>query len=384
MRWWSSRGPQTSFKRDEEAKLLLSCAAQWGRRVVHVFDQGFAGGLWLGLLLALGLRFVLRWRKDYQLVDAQGTKRKAWHIARGKRGSRDRLLWESRRARWVQASVLVLSVHHAEQPEVALSLLLCRSAGRLPWYLLTNEAVANEEEAWQVVFASVRRWQIEQTWRYDKSELADHQSTSVALGGTRETLADGFVSLCLSLEPARAVLRLLAAVALAPLLSPHWLALPPSQSPALSAAQRPLARMAAVSAQLRQACATTTAKHATPGHLRPRGQQVTPFPHWKGTAGAVGEECPGEAISFYQAKDVKTVSLYMSPSRAANEGGESPSFSSSFPWAKERNLICCEIAFLCYDPFPLSSSLSLKIRDDSCCSFSSICINFNGTMLVQS
>jgi hypothetical protein len=172
MRWWSSRGPQTSFKRDEEAKLLLNCAAQWGRRVVHVFDQGFAGGLWLGLLLALGLRFVLRWRKDYQLVDAQGNKRKAWHIARGKRGSRDRLLWDSRRARWVQASVLVLPVRHPEQPEVALSLVLCRSAGRLPWYLLTNEAVANEEEAWQVVFAYVRSFQIEQTWRYDKSELA--------------------------------------------------------------------------------------------------------------------------------------------------------------------------------------------------------------------
>lgn len=287
MRWWSSRGAQTSFKRDEEAKLLLSCAAQWGRRVVHVFDQGFAGGLWLGLLLALGLRFVLRWRKDYQLLDAQGNKRKAWHIARGKRGSRDRLLWDSRRARWVQASVLVLPVRHPEQPEVALSLVICRSAGRLPWYLLTNEAVANEEEAWQVVFAYVRRWQIEQTWRYDKSELADHQSTFVALGRTRETLADGFVGLCLSLEPARAVLRLLAALALAPLLPPHWLAVPPSQSPTLSAAQRPLALMAAVSARLRPAGATTTAKQATPGRLRPRGQQVNPFPHWKGTTGTV-------------------------------------------------------------------------------------------------
>ncbi len=172
MGWWSSRGTQASFKRDEEAKLLLTCAAQWGRRVVHIFDQGFAGGLWLGLLLALGLRFVLRWRKDYQLVDAQGNKRKAWHIARGKRGSRERLVWDSRRSRWVQASVLVLPVQHPEQPDVALSLLVCRSAGRLPWYLLTNEAVTNEEEAWRVVFAYVRRWQIEQTWRYDKSELA--------------------------------------------------------------------------------------------------------------------------------------------------------------------------------------------------------------------
>src|SRR5205085_9549721 len=104
MRWWSSRGPAASFKRDEEAKLLLTCAAQWGRRVVHIFDQGEAFGLWLGLLLAVSLRFVLRWRKDYQLIDAQGNKRKAWHIARGKRGSRDRLLWDSRRSRWVQGS----------------------------------------------------------------------------------------------------------------------------------------------------------------------------------------------------------------------------------------------------------------------------------------
>src|SRR5205814_8317348 len=148
---------QASFKRDEEAKLLLTCAAAWGGRVVHLFDQGFAGGLWLGLLLALGLRFVLRWRKDYQLVDAQGNKRKAWHIARGKRGSGERLIWDSRRSRWVQASVLVLPVRH---PDIALSLVVCRSARRLPWYLLTNEVVTNEKEAWQVVFASVRSFHI--------------------------------------------------------------------------------------------------------------------------------------------------------------------------------------------------------------------------------
>ena len=211
MRWWSSRGGQASFKRDEEAKLLLTFAVQWGRRVVHVFDQGFAGALWLGLLLALGLRFVLRWRKDYQLVDAQGNKRKAWHIARGKRGSCDRRIWDSRRARWVQASVLVLPVCHPEQPEVALSLVVCRSAGRLPWYLLTNEAVANEEEAWQVVFAYVRRWQIEQTWRYDKSELA-FQSPRLWHWQEREklllmaTLAYAF--LLTLLEPCYDLLRL--------------------------------------------------------------------------------------------------------------------------------------------------------------------------------
>ena len=132
MRWWSSRGVHASFKRDEEAKLLLTCARPWGGRVVHVFDQGFAGVLWLGLFLALGLRFVLGFRKDSQLLDAQGNKRKAWHIARGKRGSRERLIWDSRRARGVRASVLVLPVRHPDHPDVPLSLVVCRSAGRLP------------------------------------------------------------------------------------------------------------------------------------------------------------------------------------------------------------------------------------------------------------
>jgi hypothetical protein len=70
-RWWTNRGPHASFKRDEEGKLLVDLAASWGRGVIHVFDQGFSSAFWLGLLLAYNLRFVLRWRKDYQLLDAE-------------------------------------------------------------------------------------------------------------------------------------------------------------------------------------------------------------------------------------------------------------------------------------------------------------------------
>jgi hypothetical protein len=80
-RWWTNRGPHTSFKRDEEGKLLVELAASWGRGVVHIFDQGFASAFWLGLVLAYGLRFVLRWRKDYQLLDAAGNRRLTWKIA---------------------------------------------------------------------------------------------------------------------------------------------------------------------------------------------------------------------------------------------------------------------------------------------------------------
>jgi hypothetical protein len=186
-RWWSSRGPRASFKRDEEGKLLLELAASWGRAVVHVFDQGFAGAFWLGLLLAFALRFVLRWRGDYQLLDGQGNKRKAWKIAQGKRGWSQRWVWDSRRARWGLASVLALPVCHPEHRDTPLCLVLCRSQGRSPWYLLTEEGIETDEQAWQVVFAYVRRWQIEVRWRYEQSELA-FQSPRVQEHEAREKL----------------------------------------------------------------------------------------------------------------------------------------------------------------------------------------------------
>lgn len=182
MRWWTTRGWLASFKRDEEARLLIALAARWGRQVVHLFDQGFAGSLWVGLLLAFNLRFVLRWRKDDHLLDEQGNRRPASHITRGKRRWSQRTMWESRHGRWINASVLALPVAHPDHPEKRLWLVLCRRPGQEPWYVLTDEAITTQEQAWQVVFASARRWPIEQTWRYDKSELADHQSATVALG----------------------------------------------------------------------------------------------------------------------------------------------------------------------------------------------------------
>jgi hypothetical protein len=172
MRWWSSRGANASFRRDEEGKLLVERLLVWGRSVVHIFDQGFAGAFWLGVLLAFALRFVLRWRADYQLSDAQGNRRKAWRIAFGKRGWSERTIWDSRRAQWVRASVLALPVTHPEYRDRPMWLVVCRSKGRTPWYLLTAEPISTDEDALRVVFAYMRRWQIELTWRFDKSELA--------------------------------------------------------------------------------------------------------------------------------------------------------------------------------------------------------------------
>jgi hypothetical protein len=53
-----------------------------------------------------------------------------------------------------------------------LWLVIARRKGGLPWYLLTNEPITCAEDAWRVMFAYARRWQIELTWKENKSELA--------------------------------------------------------------------------------------------------------------------------------------------------------------------------------------------------------------------
>ena len=64
LHWWTSRGTQASDRRKEELPILLQLAQAWQDRVIHVFDQGFAGSPWvLALLSEPWLRFVLRWKR---------------------------------------------------------------------------------------------------------------------------------------------------------------------------------------------------------------------------------------------------------------------------------------------------------------------------------
>lgn len=62
MRWWTARGWRASVAREEDKKLLEMAIRSWGRKVLQVFDRGYASSLWLGALFHFGARFVLRWR----------------------------------------------------------------------------------------------------------------------------------------------------------------------------------------------------------------------------------------------------------------------------------------------------------------------------------
>lgn len=172
MRWWTTRGKFASDRRTEEAALLKRCAEAWERRVLHIWDRGFCGGPWLAKAAEHGVRFVLRWQKGYKLVDAQQERRKAWQITRGKRSWEYRYLWDNRRRCYRKTGIVAVPVCHP-QYDGDLWLVVSRPGkGRSPWYLLTNEPIADAGDAWRIVFAYARRWQVEMAYRFAKTELA--------------------------------------------------------------------------------------------------------------------------------------------------------------------------------------------------------------------
>jgi hypothetical protein len=188
MEWWTTRktegGPEPRSGRALRSEWLSATAHAWGRTVLHVFDRGYAGAPWLGELLRLNARFVQRWPKGHYLIDADGNQKKAWQISRGKRSWDKRRMRDARRNEEREIGVVAFRVSHpkqrptarkpAELPEAALWLVVARSgiAGQEPWYLLTNEPIETVEDAWRAVMAYARRWQIEQAFRFNKSELA--------------------------------------------------------------------------------------------------------------------------------------------------------------------------------------------------------------------
>lgn len=171
--YWTTRGEDKSSKREEEQPLLAKLSQRWGRSVVHVWDQGFAGAPWLGLAILYQVRFITRWKKDYPLIDPKGRLLKAWQCTRGKRSLDQREIYDARRRCLRKTGIVYLPVQVPDFPAFSFTLVVSRPGkGRKPWYLLTNEPVHSVDDAWRIVFAYARRWQVEMSLRFSKSELA--------------------------------------------------------------------------------------------------------------------------------------------------------------------------------------------------------------------
>jgi len=156
--------------REQEEALLRTCVRKWGDLLTHVFDRGYASGPWLQLLQTVRVKFVIRWKKGHFFRDAKGEQKKLWQIGQGKRYLGHKLLFDPQTGIKLPCDIWWTPVWH---PSYSYQLYVVKVRVRKKvWYLITNERVTTEEQAWEIVFLYRRRWQIETSFRYEKSELA--------------------------------------------------------------------------------------------------------------------------------------------------------------------------------------------------------------------
>jgi hypothetical protein len=143
-----------------------------GQSLIQVVDRGYAGAPWLEPMSRAGVRFVLRWRGHYHLQDVLGSERWACRWAMGKKTKDHRLIWDAHQHADERNGVLWTPVRHWAYAGPLWLLVSRKGAHHTPSYLLTDEPADHPRQAWRIVLAYARRWQIEMTWRFSKSELA--------------------------------------------------------------------------------------------------------------------------------------------------------------------------------------------------------------------
>jgi len=170
MSWWTTKGDYETKLRVQEEALLRKCVRKWGNILIHVFDRGYSSGPWLQLLQSLMVKFVIRWKKGHIFIDKNGNEKKLWQIGLGKKYLAHKLIHDGHTGEKMQCDIWWTEVRHASYA-YELYLVKVRVKKKV-YYLITNEQVKTEDQAWSIVFTYKRRWQIEMSFRYGKCELA--------------------------------------------------------------------------------------------------------------------------------------------------------------------------------------------------------------------
>jgi hypothetical protein len=169
MDWWTTKGKYAIKQRDQEKKLLTKAIGKWGDMLIHVFDRGYASALWLEFLQECEAIFVVRWIKTHLFLDKEGKEKKLWEFGRGKKYLAQKVI-RDQNGQKITCSVWWTEVRHASYADM-LYLVKVRVDKKI-WRMITNEPVLTEEQAWTIFFTYRRRWKIEMSFRYGKSELA--------------------------------------------------------------------------------------------------------------------------------------------------------------------------------------------------------------------
>lgn len=173
MSWWTTRG---KFKSDGPSIIyrLLKNVQQSIGCLTHVMDRGYAKSKILEWLFNFQQDFIIRWKKNILLSHADKGLKQTHLLARSFRAKRNRLIWDKQRKFHKRVSITWAEVTHPDYPQEELYLVIVRDKHNHsgPMYILTSLLVESAAQAWEVMFSYIHRWEIEQAFRFGKSELA--------------------------------------------------------------------------------------------------------------------------------------------------------------------------------------------------------------------
>jgi hypothetical protein len=169
-RWWTTKGVFATRLRDAQEEALRVCLRKWGPLVLHVFDRGYASRYWLLLLLKYRARFVIRWIKRHEFLTLAGERKKLWQIGQGKKYRTHKEIWDTNTGEKMPCDLWWTALRHSDSGQHLFLVKARVKKGVM--YLITNEMVQTEKQAWEIFFSYRRRWQIETSFRYGKCELA--------------------------------------------------------------------------------------------------------------------------------------------------------------------------------------------------------------------
>ncbi len=173
MSWWTTRG---KFKEDPDNviwRLLQKLEQHVGQSVLHVLDRGYANEKMLRYLFRFNQDFVIRWKKNHLLRHQEKGGKRTHLLARSFKGRKNKIVKDKVRKQNKRVSIAWAAVSHTEHPDNQLFLVIARDKKNFnsPMYLITSVKIENANQAWQILFSYMHRWEAEQGFRFLKSEM---------------------------------------------------------------------------------------------------------------------------------------------------------------------------------------------------------------------
>lgn len=174
MSWWTTRGKYKEYGRNIMFRMLEKLQKQVGKGILHVLDRGYANEWTIEWFTNFEQDFLVRWKKNHLLIHSTKGKKQTHLLARSFKARSKKIALDSQRKILKSISIAWAQVQHPSFEDINLSLVIVRDTKNYqsPLYLLTSLPVESAKDAWEICHSYMHRWNIEQAFRFAKTELA--------------------------------------------------------------------------------------------------------------------------------------------------------------------------------------------------------------------